>query len=168
MALKKTSEVIVISSSVEETAANTFTQQQIDLQLNPLDQEVFVVLAVDLNLSSPDAIAATDTTVRGSMSTTSRTTVGNIGDSNVMAEGRLDIRAAGFVDGGVAFSRLSGETPHAMLDYIGIIATNDFFLQIVGENNAADKNLFARVWGYRAKADAATYAALTQSELLSA
>ena len=168
MALKKTSEVIVISSSVTESAPNTFTQAQVDLQLNPLDQEVFVVTAIDLNLTPPDAIAGVDTASLGSLSTTSRTSIGNISISNTMAEARDDIRAAGFVDGGVGFHRNSGETPHAQLDYIGIIATNDFFLQVEGLANGVAKTLLSRVWGYRAKADAATYAALTQSELLSA
>ena len=50
MALKKTSEVISVGFDITETAANTFTQERVDLQLSALDQEVFVVLAVDLDL----------------------------------------------------------------------------------------------------------------------
>ena len=60
------------------------------------------------------------------------------------------------------------DTPHAQLEYIGIIATNDFYLNIEGVQNAQAKGGNARIWGYRAQADAATFAALTQSELLSA
>tara|TARA_Y100000033_G_C2751849_1_gene114272 strand:- start:618 stop:1118 length:501 start_codon:yes stop_codon:yes gene_type:complete len=165
MALKKTSEVITISSSISESAANTFTQSQVDLQLNPLDQEVFVVLAVDLNPAEPEMIINTNTEVRGSLSTTSRTTIGNISDSNVLAEAVLAIRSDAVQ--AVGFSRMPTEAPLAQLDYIGIIATNDFFLQVLGVNNSAAKSMNARLWGYRAKADAATYAALTQSEILS-
>jgi len=168
MALKRTSSTITIGASVTETGANTFTQEQIDLQLNPLDNEVFVVQAVNLDLQSPDGIAATNTQVRGSISSTSLTTFGTLSDSNVLAVARDDIRAAGFADGGVAFSTLPNETPPANLDYIGIISTNDFFLQVVGIGNAGAKSMAARVYGYRAKADAATYAALVQSEVLSA
>ena len=54
-----------------------------------------------------------------------------------------------------------------MLDYIGIIATNDFFLQIQGVNNAAPLGGSVKMYGYRARADAAVYAALVQSEVLS-
>ncbi len=54
-----------------------------------------------------------------------------------------------------------------MLDYIGIISTNDFFLQIQGGGNLTPKIGNVKVYGYRAKADAATYAALVQSEVLS-
>lgn len=168
MALKRTSSVIAIGATVGETGANTFTQLEVDLQLNPLDNEVFVVQAINLDLQAPDGIAATDTQVRGSLSATSLTTFGTMADSNVLAVARDDIRAAGFADGGVGFSTAAGETVPAVLDYIGIISTNNFFLQVVGSGNANAKNMQARVYGYRAKADAATYAALVQSEVLSA
>lgn len=165
--LKQSSSTIVIGAAVTESAANTFTEARIDLQLNPLDNEVFVVTAVNLDVTAPDAIAATDTQISGSLSTTSLTAVGNLSQSQVLAVAQDSIRAAGFVDGGVAFSRSSMETPPAGLDYIGIIATNDFFLQVGGLNNAAAKAMTAKVYGYRATASAATYAALVQSEVLS-
>jgi hypothetical protein len=165
--LKETSSVVAVSALVGEAGPNTFTQSQVDLNLDPLNNEVFVVLAIDLNLTPPDAVAATDTSTRGSVSTTSRTALGTIADSNVLAESSLNIAAAGYVDGGVGFTRLAGETPTAMLDYIGIIATNDFFIQIEGANNIAPKFGTVRVWGYRARADASIYAALVQSEVLS-
>ena len=86
--LKATSSLIVIGAEVQETGANTFTQSQIDLQLNPLDNEVFVVQSIDLNLTPPDFVSTKDTSVRGSLSTTSRTTIGGLKDSNVMAAAR--------------------------------------------------------------------------------
>ena len=166
--LKETSSVVAVSAGVTESAPNTFTEAQVDLNLDPLNNEVFVVLAIDINPTPPDAIAATDTSTRCSVSTTSRTALGTIANSNVLAEAALNIQASGFVDGGVSFSRLAGETPTAMLDYIGIIATNDFFIQLQGANNGAPKFSNVRVWGYRARADASIYAALVQSEVLSA
>ena len=168
MALKKSSEVITISGSVSETAANTFTQAQIDLQLNPLDLEVFVVTAVDLDIFAPDAVAGATTNSSGSLSNTSRTSLGSIADSNVIASVSDVIAAAGFVDGGVGFSKSSMEAPVGELPYIAIIATNNFFAQIDCTANLNAKTMRFRVYGYRARADAATYAALTQSELLSA
>ena len=168
MALKKTSEIIAIGAAVTESAANTFTEAQIDLQLNPLDQEVFVVLAVNSDLSSPDVVAGTSTRCQASISTTSRTAVGDLRNSNVLTFAQNDIRmGAGSVEG-VPFHRNASETPPSDLPYLAIIATNDFFMQVVGTNNTVVKTFSAKVYGYRAKADAATYAALTQSELLSA
>lgn len=167
MSLKRTSSTIVIGARVPESAANTFTEGSVDLQLNPLDNEVFVVQAIDLNVANPDAIAATDTSVTATLTTTSQTSLPGLQSSNTLALKELSIRAGGFVDGGVSFQTHSMETPPAMLDYIGIIATNDFFLQIQGAANAGAKAVSCKVYGYRAKADAATYAALVQSEVLS-
>jgi len=169
MGLKKTSSTIVISGSVVESAANTYTQEAIDLQLNPLDNEVFVVEAVDINLDSCDGIAATDTSIRGSLSNTSRATIGRLNDSNVFATANENIRAAGFADGGVGFQTISPDTATASgLEYIGILATDNFFAGVDGTANVNPKTMRFKVYGYRAKADSSTYAALVQSELLSA
>ena len=85
-----------------------------------------------------------------------------------MARSTHEIRAAGFVDGGVGFAQSALETPPATLEYIGIIATNDFFVQVQGTNNGAAKGVSGKLYGYRAVATADIYAALVQSEVLSA
>ena len=167
MGFKATSSVITVSNRITEAGPNTFTQQEVDLQLSPLDNEVFVVLALDVSPQPPEAVPATDTATGCSVSTTSRTALGTIGDNNILGFGESLIRAAGYVDGGVGFQQFSGETPTATLDYIGIIATNNFFIQLKGTGNLAARTGSVRLWGYRAKADAATYAALVQSEVLS-
>lgn len=167
--IKTNSSQIIISTEVVESAPNTFTQAEVDLQLNVLDREVFVVTAVDLDVGSPNAVAATDTSMQMSLSTTSRTTIGDLSDTNVLATALSQIRAGGFIDGGVGFMQQHPEAPTGnQLDYIGLIATNDFFLQYIGANNVAAGRGQARIWGYRGIADANTFAALTQSELLSA
>ena len=53
-------------------------------------------------------------------------------------------------------------------DYLGIIATSNCFLNITGVNNGNAKSARVRVYGYRAQASASVYAALVQSEVLSA
>jgi len=166
--LKSTSGIIAVSSSIQETAPNTYTQLAVDLNLDPLNNEVFVVIAIDLNPQFPDAIAATDTATQAALTTTSRATLGFIQDFNVLASSSTAIRAAGYIDGGVGFSQQSLETPPANLDYIGIVATNDVFLGIQGSNNIGLKTVGMRMWGYRARAEAQIYAALVQSEVLSA
>ena len=42
--LKQSSSVVSVGFSVAESAANTFTQGSVDLNLSPLDREVFVGL----------------------------------------------------------------------------------------------------------------------------
>ena len=165
--LKPTSGVIVISSDITESGANTFTSEKKDLQLNVLDREVFVVTAIDLDALAPDNLTNQRTDVDFSVSTTERTTVGGINESNVLAHSRVQFQNV--ADTCVAVTSYSStESPHAQLEYIGVIATNDFYLNIQGDSNSAAKAGSCRIWGYRAQADAATFAALTQSELLSA
>lgn len=165
--LKGTSSTIAIGFSVAETAANTFTQGQVDLNLDPLNREVFVVQAIDLTLGAADAIVATDTAMACSVTTTSQSTVQTLANSNCMAIGINQIRAAGFVDGGVLLNQVSSESPPTLLDYVAIIATNDFFIQVAGTNNAAAHSVSGKLYGYRAQASADIYAALVQSEVLS-
>jgi hypothetical protein len=168
MGFKKTSETIAISFGLTELAPNTFIQEEVALQLDILNNEIFVVLAVDLDLSVPDAIAAADTTVKASVTSTTQLAVSNLSNTNCIASAREDIAAAGFVDGGVGFSRTADSTYTGAVDYVALIATNNFFVQLQGLNNVALKAGTGRVWGYRAKADSSTYAALVQSEVLSA
>ena len=165
---KPTSSVIVISGSVTESVAGVLATDQVNLSLNTLDQEVFVVLAINLDFQSPDSVPAVNTQVRGSLSTTDIGTFGQISETNVMAAGRIDIRSTAPGDS-VGFQLMAGETPTSQLEYIAIISTSNFFANVIGVGNLATKNMAFRIWGYRAKVtDPGIYAALVQSELLSA
>tara|TARA_R110000751_G_scaffold290285_1_gene396878 strand:- start:219 stop:731 length:513 start_codon:yes stop_codon:yes gene_type:complete len=166
--LKQTSSVVSIGFSVDETAANTFTQAATDLNLSPLDQEVFVVLAINMDPFYPDAISNVDTAVAASLTTTSQTSVRNLSSPNCLAAATNAIKALALDNGGGVGFQTTLETPPANLDYIGIIATNDFFVQVEGTGNTSIRGMDGKLYGYRARADAAIYAALVQSEALSA
>lgn len=168
MGFKKTSDLIAVSFGLTESAPNTYTQEEVALQLDVLNNEIFVVLAVDLNVSPPDALTATNTNTSGQLTSTTKAATVTLADTNCIAITERSIRAAGFVDGGVGFSHFSGETPTGDVDYISIIATNNFFVALEGAANLAAKSISGRIYGYRARADASTYAALVQSEVLSA
>jgi len=163
--LKQSSSTVAIGFVATETAANTFIQAAVDLNMSPLDREVFVVTAINLDPLAPDLVPGSNTAVNCSLTTTTQTAVQNLSNANCLATARLDIRSSGVT--AVAFTR-TPETPAATLDYIGIIATNDFFVQCIGETNAGVKAVAGKMYGYRAKATADIYAALVQSEVLSA
>lgn len=163
--IKETSGLIVISSSITESAANTFTSETVDVQLNPLDNEVLIVYSVDLDASRPDLIAATTTECRMTLSTVPRTTVGSIANPNVLAAARIVTQDNGVSAVTNAFA--SDSTPATGLEYLGIIATDNFSLQIQGTNNASPMVGAAKLYCVRGRADASVYAALVQSELLS-
>ena len=165
--LKQTSSVISIGFEATETAANTFTQSSIDLNLSPLDREVFVVLAINIDSDFPDNLTDTRTFVRSFVSSTSQTDIPLLSDSNCM--GRLTYQVQNVGDTcATTFSSQALETPPSTLEYIGIIATNDFFVGVKGDSNAGVKGMAGKLYGYRAVATADIYAALVQSEVLSA
>tara|TARA_Y100001938_G_scaffold55741_1_gene77776 strand:+ start:272 stop:775 length:504 start_codon:yes stop_codon:yes gene_type:complete len=167
MGLKKTSNTIAVSFSVTESAANTLTSDTVQLPLDPLNNEVFVVQMLDIDPQGPDSIAGTSTSVDVTVSTTSRTSVGSLAAPNVMGIARRGITMnAGSVDG-VTFQSDLPVAAAPQMDYLAIIATDDFHVNILGTNNNNPKTCQGRIYGYRAKADAAAYAALVQSELLS-
>jgi hypothetical protein len=164
--LKQSSSVVSIGFSVSESAANTFTQGSVDLNLSPLDREVFVVLACNLDPESPDMVAPLSSFVNCSLTTTSQTAVQSLANSNCISVANERIIADAVM--AVGFQTQALETPPSTLEYIGIIATNDFFIQVGGFNNLGAKGVSGKIYGYRAIADASIYAALVQSEVLSA
>ena len=169
--LKQTSSVVPIGFSIQETAANTFTQGQVDLNLSPLDREVFVVLSINLNVTRPDGQAGADSGSSAAVTTTRQLAangVPTLADANCLARLDHSITAAGFADSGIGFTNASAETPVGALEYIGIIATSDFFIQVQGFQNTGLKAATGKLYGYRATASADIFASLVQSEVLSA
>ena len=165
--MKATSSIIVISESLTESAANTFTSEKVDLQLNPLDNEVFVVYAANIDSRPPDSVTNTKTQTAASISTTERQDVGSIANTNVLAAQTIECINVGDTSAAV-FEHSAGDSPNSQLPYIGIISTNDFYVNLAGLGNGTAKTTSVRLWGVRAKVDASVYAALVQSELLSA
>lgn len=165
--LKETSSLITISAEVQESAPGAYTTAIVDLTLNPLDNEVFIVYGIDLDLQAPTLVAGATTLSRGSISTTARTGVGNISNNNVLAAARIETQD--LTTAAVTNEFKSDSAPSTMLEYIGIISTNNFHLNVQGSaSNPTGRVLHGRVFGVRARADASVYAALVQSELLSA
>lgn len=182
--LKQTSSPIQVSTSAEVTAdpaASQFISKRIDLQLNPLDNEVFVVTGVKIDWSNPlsavdtSTLGVLDLTQRCSVSTTEQTTYEGVRSPSVIAASQIDAQTYIPLTGSdfvyyTAMEQNAMDAPPASMDYLQIIATNDFFVNLfVGEKYFLGSVMAVdvRVYGYRATADSSTYAALVQSELLS-
>ena len=180
--LKQTSSAIQISSEASATTdplATQFSSKRIDLQLNPLDNEVFVVTGIKIDFNNPlmipDTAAAGQKTLfqKCSLSTTEQTTYDGIESPSVIGASQIDsqVQQTGSAfDFYVVHENNPMDAPPASMDYLAIIATNDFFLnfELSAQYFAGqDASVSTRLYGYRAVADASTYAALVQSELLS-
>ena len=164
--LKQTSEIIAISTFVEEAVPNVLESETIELSLSPLDNQVFVITKVDAMLSTPELIAGTQTNVRCSLSTVARATVGNLSDNDVVATFGRTITAAAGLTTAVSMDDIHPDQPAPGMEYLAIVFTNDMFLNIEGANNVAVKSASVRIHGFRATASSAVYAAGVQQELL--
>jgi len=178
--LTRNSSPIQISGKATQTAINAFASTEIDLTLNALDQEVFVVTQVNIDLDAPDLVDSNPGGVSATfctVSSTDRGSVGDISNSNVIAQAKKEIESLVIVKPGpppvfevaaaVAFDREDPLFAAQTEDYIGIIATSNCFLNIFSNNCQGTKGAAVRIYGYRAKMDAAGYAALVQSQVLS-
>ena len=180
--LTASSQQIAIGFDITSTNPNSTDSKEIELTLNALDNEVFVVTGVKLDLEAPDLIslAGVNQDVRASVSgvvskqSPVASGVYTLTSSNVMATAKDTLMLSEQVFGGTepyavtaCFQENATDTP-AQMEYIDIIATSSFFISIISSNNTSNKTVTGKLYGYRAKADASTYAALVQSELLSA
>lgn len=171
--LTQTSSLITISGAQQMIAVDTFTETRVDLQLNPLDNEVFVVTAVDIMLRPPFCVDATNTNVKAQLSTTSQGAYFGLSAPNVFAaeENWMMTEFGGPANNeNFAGWRLESQgSPQGEMPYLAIIATNDFFTGIDSDfTGQSTANLYTfKVYGFRAKASSSIYAALVQSEMLS-
>lgn len=162
--LKPTSNLVSISGYTAETAANTFTTEEASIDLDPLNQEVFVITSVAIDLDEPDLVGGDTTLVDVSLTKTRVDAVGGINQDTCIASSRTSI-----ILGTIGFSRDSPNLSASMDDYVTILSTSDFYANIKGNNNGNAKSFRWRVYGFRARVtDAGVYAALVQSEALSA
>ena len=164
---KKMSNVFTINTSLTESGAHTFTTSTVAMNVDPLSQEVIIVLAADLDVQGVNYIATKNTTVNGSVSTTVRTSVGGLESSNVIANKTIHIRTDAV--GGVSFESQHPDSPTAReLDWIALVATDDIHLNIEGSaDQTSAGTMQVRLWCIRGQVkDPGVYAALVQSELL--
>lgn len=178
--LKATSQQIVISFGVDQTNPNDTVSERIDLQLNALDNEVFVISGVKLDLDAPDfeiggVGTSTKTRIRASLSKQDISTSGlgyTLANPSVFATQEHEVHT--FVNGtppdlycaAIGTSSDATDTP-AHIEYVDIIATPDFFVNLLSSNCNEAQGVTGKLYGYRARADASVYASLVQSELLS-
>jgi len=155
-----------------------FGQKRIDLQLNALDNEVFVVTGVKLDLTTPQSnltgVAANiDASTFAALTTQPTSVMPTLADSTCFATASEKFRILEEIQAGggyaVAFGAIENavDTPHSM-DYLAIIATPNFYVSTDGSSGNTNSNqVRGKLYGYRAAASSSIYASLVQSELLS-
>jgi hypothetical protein len=136
-----------------------------------------VVTAVKIDFDSiPYAVAIADQTVAAnyevSVCKSRPAAMQRLNSSNVMATDKITnlqtFNSTSDPIGNSVTQQSPMDTPPAQLEYLDILATDSFFIALTSLNVTGAPTGSVRLFGYRARADAATYAALVQSEMLSA
>jgi len=174
--LKPTSSQIAVSFELV-SSPNAFTQKRIDLQLNALDNEVFVVTGVKMDLTAPQSnltgVAQNlSPSTFAALTAQPSTTMPNLSEANCFATASQQTRILEEVQAGGGYAVAFGfqenavDTPHSM-EYLAIIATPNFYVSGDGDDNVNSTQVRGKLYGYRAQASSSIYASLVQSELLS-
>ena len=162
--LKRSSADFFISASVSETAANTYTENEIVLPLDSLSREVFVITGVIFNPATPSRIAGTETDVQVQLTRNSSRDMIPLSEYNLIAEANETVIS--LTDEGQLTGKAYGnKILESGKDYLDIVATPNMYFATQGNNNTNATTSFMRVYGYRAVASVDTYSALVASEL---
>ena len=163
MSYKWTSETFTIREAVTESAANTFTEQTVNLNLDSLSREILVILRADLDVAYPDGVPGTYTSVQMSLANTEQTGVINIDNADCIASANAVI-VSGAPGDSVPFQEQMPESINASDAPLFLVATDNLYLGIKGLNNTNAKSGYMVLHARRAKADAATYSAILTSQ----
>ena len=166
MAIKQITSLVNIGGTVTESAANTFTEAVIGINLSPVDRQVFVITDVSFTSSEPQQVPATSTFVKYQVTKVSQTSMlGASSPDLISASSKFLFAGAGeFSWAETDFGGTQASTG-GRNDYLMILATEDAFISVLGDNNTAARSAQVRVTGYFATADSSTYQALVLSEL---
>jgi len=169
MGFKKTSEPLNIGATLDlvDGTPDTLT---VSLPLSSLDREIFVVTDVQLDserLNVPAAVGSV--TLNASVNKTDTGLPLAINSPNCISsmQRSIGVTAAPAAIYQEAFNPNEHSTGMST-DYIAVIATPNFVLSGSFSTTAGgqpNRAIFCRITGYRAKADADTYAALVTEEL---
>ncbi len=163
MGYKWTSETFTIREAVTESAANTFTEQTVNLNLDSLSREILVIQRCDLDVAYPDGVPGTYTSAQMSLANTVQTAVINIDDPDCIASANAVI-VSGAPGDSVGFSEQMPESVNISDQPLFLVATDNLYLGIKGLNNTNAKSGYMVLHARRAKADASTYSAILTSQ----
>ena len=167
MGFKKTSELLNIGGFLS-CADGTPAQATVNLPLSSLDREVFVVTDVSLDHSPLTEPAPGQSAQITASVNRNGDGIQYLHNPDTIAHTQFSIDVG---PGGQFLTQRNSypdeSTSGTSRDFLNIIATPDFILAgsfSTSAGGASNRNVYARITGYRAVADAATYSALVVEE----
>ena len=175
MALKKASALMNLGGQVVLVDGAGYTEAEVNLPLDALNREVFVVTDIQID-HNPGLLfdAALGGTEEIAGQATMNTQLAILGINNPDVIGRFGARtiqgaAANLGTGAAIYNANPDETSSGtQADYLSIVATPDFFVGGVfatTTGGAANRTVNIRLTGYRAIADTGTYSALIAQQI---
>lgn len=165
---KITSDPFYVNGSLSMTAVDTFTEAEISLPLDSLNQEGMLVHAIYFTSSRPELIPAAQYRQLMQVTTTEKGQIVNANDANLLA--RREVSVLGGVaefSGPTVIDLVGSENPYSESESLGLVATDNIFLSMDTENATAVGNVEFRAVVSRIKIQPAAYAALVTNELSS-
>lgn len=167
MAFKKTSELLNIGAFLS-LADGTPGSTTVNLPLSSLDREVFVITDVSLDHSPLIEPAPSQNASLTASVNRNGTSIVYLNNPDCVAHTQFTIDVG---PGGQFLTQRNSypdeSTSGTSRDFLSIIATPDFVLAgsfSTSAGGGSNRNVYARITGYRAVADAATYSALVVEE----
>lgn len=160
-----TSDPFYVGGRVVQTAADTYTELEISLPLDSLNQEGIIVHAVYFSGDEPELVAG-KSIISTQVTSTSKTAIVGANDANL-----LSLQQKYIVGGGAEFSGphivdvIASNEPYQESDNLGLVATDNLFFGINSNGQAGVKAGNVRVVCSRIKLTASAYAALVTNEL---
>ena len=167
-AYKITSDPFFVNGSITQSAVDTFTQEEISLPLDSLNQEGIIVHAVYWTSSEPGRIPNAQSLVSMQLTSTSQSASVNANNANLISRREL-IMAGGAAEfsGPHVVDFIGSESPYTDADNLMLIATDNVFLGVGSVNQVAVKSAFFRMVCSRIKLTSSAYAAMVTNELSS-
>lgn len=163
-----TSDPFFVNGNVTTDAAGTYTETEISLPLDSLNQEGVLVHAAYFTSSEPDSTPATLSSVNLQVTTTSKTGMVGANDANLIAKRQMFVNGGAAEFSGPHVQDLVGSTgPYQESDNLGLVATDNVYLSCFAFGNAVAKAGQVRLVCSRIKLTASAYAALVTNELSS-
>jgi hypothetical protein len=166
-AYKITSDPFFVNGNVTESAVDTFTQTQISLPLDSLNREGVLIHGVYFTSSEPNAVLGANTSQRVQLTSTSKTGLVNANDANLVARQEKFIYSGTAEFAPITWDFIGQTAPYGIDDNLMIVATDDIFLGIQGNQNTSPRSAQVRVVCSRIQLEASAYAALVTNELSS-
>ena len=116
-----TSDPFFVNGNVTESAVDTFTQTQISLPLDSLNREGILIHAVYFTSSEPNAVLGTNTSQRVQLTATSKSSLVNANDANLIARQEKFIYSGTAEFSPMVYDFIGQESPYTLEDNLSLI-----------------------------------------------